>query len=284
MIQQAILPRALDHLVLPTAELANVRARLAALGFIVAPEGVHPFGTKNACVYFADGTFIEPLAIGDAAVAEQAGEGGNSFVLGDRTFRVAHGDEGLSAVVFSTNSADADHAEFTGLGVSGGDMVEFSRPALDANGRADTATFRLAFASEGSPGAFFFTCERRKVPAIDRSALECHDNTATRIVGVEAVSGDAETFAGFFATISRGEAERIGSDFKVGLANAVLRVLHDPAAAGTRLISVTFGVRVLGETAALFKTNGIGYQTRGNALHVAATAGQGADFVFEEIS
>jgi hypothetical protein len=46
----------LDHLVLPTGSLEVARARLAALGFVVAPTGIHPFGTENCCVFLADGT------------------------------------------------------------------------------------------------------------------------------------------------------------------------------------------------------------------------------------
>ena len=51
-------PRALDHLVLPTTSLAVARDRLTTLGFTVAPDGVHPFGTVNCCIYLADGTFL----------------------------------------------------------------------------------------------------------------------------------------------------------------------------------------------------------------------------------
>jgi hypothetical protein len=55
----------LDHLVLPTGSLDAVRSRLSSLGFIVAPTGIHPFGTENACVFLADGTYLEPLAVGN---------------------------------------------------------------------------------------------------------------------------------------------------------------------------------------------------------------------------
>ncbi|RVA54992.1 VOC family protein, partial [Mesorhizobium sp. M7A.F.Ca.CA.001.08.1.1] len=55
----------LDHLVLPTQSLEVARARLAALGFVVAPTGIHPFGTENCCVFLADGTYLEPLSVGD---------------------------------------------------------------------------------------------------------------------------------------------------------------------------------------------------------------------------
>ena len=69
---------------LPTASLDVARARLTSLGFIVAPTGIHPFGTENCCVFFADGTYLEPLAIGDEQAAAKAIADGNVFVARDR--------------------------------------------------------------------------------------------------------------------------------------------------------------------------------------------------------
>lgn len=274
--------RGLDHLVLPVAGLDAARARLERLGFTVAPQGTHPFGTVNACVYFADGTFIEPLAVGDAAVADAAVAAGNSFVAGDRRFRAARGEEGLSGLVFATGDAEADHAEFTRLGISGGPMVEFSRPSVDAGGKADTASFLLAFAApEGGADAFFFACERRKVPAIDRSALERHANGATRIAIVAAEAADPARFAGFLAAAGRAAVAESGGAAEVALANAVLRVAASDAVR-PRLGAVVFGVASLDRARALFKSNGIGYDEREGRLHVPPASGQGVAFVFEE--
>jgi len=53
------------------------RARLTSLGFVVAPTGIHPFGTENCCVFLADGTYLEPLAIGNEQAAIDATAAGN---------------------------------------------------------------------------------------------------------------------------------------------------------------------------------------------------------------
>ena len=50
-------PRALDHLVLPVRSLEAARADYERLGFLVAPDARHPFGTSNACVFLADGFY-----------------------------------------------------------------------------------------------------------------------------------------------------------------------------------------------------------------------------------
>src|SRR5690348_9960814 len=94
--------RSLDHLVLPVPSLATARQRLAELGFTVAPEGVHPFGTANCCVYLADGTFLEPLAVADADAQGEAAIRGNVFAARDIAYRFRRGENGFSAVVFGT--------------------------------------------------------------------------------------------------------------------------------------------------------------------------------------
>lgn len=275
--------RGLDHLVLPVAALDAARARLERLGFTVAPQGTHPFGTINACVYFADGTFIEPLAVGDAETVNAAIAAGNSFVAGDRRFRETRGEEGLSGLVFTTGNAEGDHAEFTRLGISGGPMVEFSRPSMDPEGKADTASFLLAFAApQGGADAFFFACERRKVPAIDRSALERHANGAVRIAAVAAEAADPARFAGFLAAAGRAAATQKGGTSEVALANAMLHVAASDDAVRPRLGAITFGVGSLAVTRALFKAGGIGYDEREGRLHVPPASGQGVAFVFEE--
>jgi hypothetical protein len=92
-------PRPLDHLVLPVEDLETTRARHAALGFTVAADARHPFGTENACVFFADGSYLEPLAVASREECEQAARDGNVFVARDQAHRFRLGDTGFSAVV-----------------------------------------------------------------------------------------------------------------------------------------------------------------------------------------
>ena len=275
--------RALDHLVLPVAGLDAARARLSALGFTVAPQGNHPFGTVNACVYFADRTFIEPLATGDAATVAAAIAADNSFVLGDARFRAALGEEGFSAIVLASGDAAADHDAFTAGGVSGGAMVEFSRPSLDRDGKADIASFRLAFAApSGGADALFFACEPRKVPSIDRSALERHENGVTRILAVHAEAADPASFAAFLAGMAGGAVGKGDNFAGIALQNATIDIRRNGEAARPRLTGVTYGVRDLAAVAALFRTNGVVCARQGAAIHVPPARGQGTAFMFEE--
>lgn len=276
---------AVDHLVLPTASLDVARKRLSALGFTVAPDGVHPFGTANCCVYLADGTFLEALALRDGPDAAAAIAAGNVFVARDHVFRAMCGEEGFSAIVLTSEDADGDHEAFLAAGISGGDMLGFSRQARDAAGNTGTAAFRLAFAADtGTADAFLFTCQRVNVPAIDRSALERHDNGA---VGIREVVVDAHA-GSFMRLIGRATGSTGNPDNRaVALANAVVRPsgADDPSPvgeSGATLAAVAFAVGDIGRAKSAFDAGGIVYRSDGARLVVPPAAGQGAVFIFEE--
>jgi hypothetical protein len=287
-------PRPVDHCVLPVADLGTARNRLTSLGFTVAPDGVHPFGTANCCVYLADGTFLEPLAQPDDRAARKARRHGNMFAARDIAFRYRQGEEGFSALVFGSEDAAVDHAHFVEAGFSGGDMLEFSRPFADASGKTDEASFRLAFAADWrAPDCFFFTCQRLNVPEVDRSALQSHANGATRIKGIVLSAPRGRDFADFLLVASSAEFTDEERDAtRVEAANALLELVESramsrrfgassPKDPGLRLRVIRFGVKTLHETEALFRKNRIAYERRGGGLIVHPAPGQGAIFAFE---
>ena len=281
----------IDHLVLPVEALATARARYAALGFTVAPDGVHPFGTRNACVYLADGIFLEPLAIGDPAACETAANAGNVFVARDRAFRRNVAPEGCSALVLASDDAEADHARFVSEGVSAGPVLEFSRPFIDAAGARDTASFRLAYADlAGARESFVFSCQRLNAPKVDRSALSSHPNGVTGLAGVTIVADDPARAERALAGVAR-VAGQPGQPLPIG--DAALTVMRPdsyarrfgappPPHADCGYALVSFRVRDLAATRALLAAAGISHQGAGDALFVPRAEGQGVDFLFEE--
>ncbi|MEM0898465.1 MAG: VOC family protein [Pseudomonadota bacterium] len=177
--------RALDHCVLPVRELADARTHLEALGFTLAADARHPFGTENACVFFEDGTYLEPLAIAQREDCEATAQKGNQFTLRDQTFRFRNGDEGFSAIAMATDDADSDHKAFVAAGISAGRKLRFSRKFKKPDGVSETARFKLAFAHDPrSPDSFAFCVERVAMPTTDISALTKHRNGVTGIVEV----------------------------------------------------------------------------------------------------
>ncbi|MGB3502473.1 MAG: VOC family protein [Mesorhizobium sp.] len=257
----------LDHVVLPVADLDVARARLSALGFTVAPDGVHPFGTANCCVFFADGAYLEPLAIWDASIAADAIRAGNVFVARDHVFRAVVGDEGLSAVVLTTPDADADHARFSAQGIAIGDVLNFSREFSDPSGRKDIASFKLAFAGDADiADAFAFTCERVNTPDVDRSALQRHDNGVTGIAGLVLVDG-AQNFASLL--------ERLGADEQL----VDVRFAQGKEASRTVLALVLYADLPALQLA--LEANAIPFSRHDTNITVPPAPGQGVHFIFE---
>ncbi|UVK45261.1 VOC family protein [Mesorhizobium sp. AR07] len=284
----------LDHLVLPTQSLDVARARLAALGFVVASTGIHPFGTENCCVFLADGTYLEPLAVGNEQAATTAIAEGNVFVARDRIYRGNCGDEGFSAVVFATGNADADHARYVEAGLSAGDVLSFSRAFTDTAGKSDVASFKLAFASAANAtDAFLFACERVNAPKMDRTALQAHANGATGIVEIVAVS-DSPAEQHRLISVAMDDPAASGQGGAFHLPNASLSVLAPasfvarfgmPAGAptGLRFAAVVFAVRSADVTLRRLAANSIKHDIAGNDIVVQPAPGQGAAFIFREI-
>lgn len=282
--------RLLDHCVLPTAELTVARRRLASLSFTVAPDGLHPFGTENCCVYFADGTFLEPLAIADPVKTAIASSRGNVFTARDAAFRYRLGHEGFSALVFGTEHAAADHREFARAGISAGRVLNFSRPFIDAAGRSDTASFKLAFAADlRAPDAFFFTCERVNAPAVDRSALQKHKNGVKRIKAIVLEAVEPADFAAFLQHVVRAAPDETPGGLRFAVANGDVLVRRSARPRGLprpglRLAEIVFGVESLGKVQSVLDASAVRHVTGDGRLTVAPAAGQGATFAFEASS
>ncbi len=288
-------PRPVDHCVLPVADLAQARARLEALGFTVAPDGQHPFGTENACIYFADGTFVEPLAIAQRETANEAVLQGNAFVARDAAFRFRRGEEGFSALVMGTQDAKGDHLHFVKCAMSGGKMLAFSRQFDMPGGGSDKASFHLAFAADlRAPDAHFFTCERVNVPNVDRGTLQRHENGVTgirEIVLSETNPTDFQYFLQELVNQRDVNAHSFGMD--IAAANGKITVLNPAGmqaffgvkasthSRGLRCRAIVFGVSGIDHIRQRFEQADIAFREMNGRIVVPPAPGQGAIFAFE---
>ena len=288
-------PRAVDHIVLPVMDLDTARDRLSQLGFTVAADARHPFGTENACVFFADDTYLEPLAVGSREDCLEAARTGNVFVARDQAIRFRRG-EGLSAVVVKTDDADADHARFVTEGMSGGDLLRFSREFRFPDGRTAQGAFLLAFAADlRSPDFFGFACQRVNPLPSDRGALLVHANGATGLARIVLTEENPSDFQYLLETLfDQRDVAAHSFGLSIRAANAVIDVLTPEGVVahygqplsmserGLRGAAVVIGVADLGVTEACLAAKGVRYNTTGARLVVAPEKGQGVAFAFEE--
>lgn len=291
------IPRPVDHLVLPTAELETAKARLEQLGFTVAPVGIHPFGTENVCVFLGDNSFLEFLAIGQREVCEEEARKGNVFVARDQAYRFRNGQEGFSALVMGSDNAAADHASFVQAGISAGDILDFSRPFLLPDGKEDKAGFRLAFAADlRAPDAFFFTCERVNTPKLDRSALQKHANGAVTLLEIVMSEINPTDFQyPLQELINQRDVNAHSFGMDISAANTNVTVLTpsglqaffgietSATERGLRLQAFVLGVGNLAAVESLLISNNIPIEKRGSRLIVHRAPGQGAAIAFEAL-
>ncbi|TDK38730.1 VOC family protein [Rhizobium deserti] len=287
--------RLIDHLVLPVSELSGARKRLSALGFTVAPDAFHPFGTSNACIFFGDGSYLEPLAIANRRVAGVAAKRGNVFTTRDIAFRRSRNREGLSALVAASEDAGADHVRFQENGVSAGDMLEFSRAMGLPDGSEAEASFRLAFAcDERSADFFLFCCQRIKAFAGDRGELELHSNAVTGLSEIIFSAPAPADFAQLLEMVFEAKADRSETGFRLATGNAGIRVLHeeeladefalreDPKLTGLTGRAIIFKTADLAVTEITLAANDVAFIRREGRVLVSAAPGQGVLFGFEE--
>ncbi len=289
-------PRTVDHLVLPVIDIDSARERYTRMGFTVAPDGKHPFGTENCCIFLPDDTFLEPLAVAHRETCEAEAKAGHTFMIDDQAFRFRRGDEGFSHMVLKSQDAKADHAYFKQEGVGGGDMVSFSRNFDTPEGQNGTIAFHLAFAADRrAPDARFFTVQVADAPKVDRSALQTHANGVTGLKEVILSETNPTDFQYFFQTYLNQrymDADSFGMSFETPqcrvsvLSPEGMQVFHGLDVRDTErgLLFQTFVLEVksLATTRALFDANKVDYHDNGKRLTVAPAGGQGCPILFEE--
>lgn len=289
-------PRPIDHLVLPVSDLALARARLSALGFTVAADARHPFGTENCCVFLADGSYLEPLGIANREECEAAALAGNAFVARDQAFRFRRGIEGFSAIAMASTDAAADDVRYRAAGLCGGATLEFSRDMQLPDGTSAAGRFRLAFAADArSPDFFFFASERVVALPADRKALETHDNGVVALAEAVLSEQNPTDFQYLLQEAAdEREVEALSFGMTVETPRGRITVLNAAGlegfygiatAGGDRGLkgeAVVFRVADLSRCRALLSARGVVFEERGGHLLVPPAPGQGVLFVFGE--
>lgn len=288
----------IDHLVLPVTDIDLARERLGKLGFTVAPDARHPFGTENACVFFADKTYLEPLGVASVEESEETAREGNVFTARNQAFRFRCGSEGLSAIAFATADAKHEYARFVKDSISAGSVLQFDRPVKMPDGTESIAGFRLAFAGDlRAPDFFLFAVERINPLPADRSALETHANGVTGIAEIALAAHEPTAFGEFVCSAAKASSAKDTSfGLDVPVANAKISLMSPEGLEayfdlatpdsdrGLRGRAILFCVGDLAVTEAHLAANGVTYTRKGNRILVKPAPGQGVLFAFEETS
>ncbi len=279
----------LDHIVLPVANLLATRTRLAALGFTVAPDGHHPFGTSNSCVFFKNDTYFEPLAIRDMDIYQKEAERGNGFLQRDRLYRRNIGENGFSMIALTSNDAESERKEYLALGYDCGPIVSFRRDVAQPDGSNRQIAINLFItSSKSSPDLALFSCQWLSEKVFD-DAHKVHANGAVGISSIAIAIGENDAAQAYFESIA-GNAD----NGEIALDNARLLLMSEgelkqaygiessDERSGPSAVCVDLIVTDIFYTAVVLRISGIDSQQIGKRLIVAPADGQGYTIAFIE--
>lgn len=279
--------RNLDHVVLPVPDLEVSRERFSQLGFTVAPDARHSFGSENACVFFENGTFIEPLAIGHRETVEANIIKGNGFLRRDMGYRFRNGDNGFSCVVFGDEDPKTTRKEFKKAGYETGKMVVVKRPGVKVH--------IALILDERAPDCTLFMCERPDGPPKFPAEMTRHANGALGINRVTLHEHLPEDFQYYMQTASEQREVRSHSfGMDMVLPNATLTTLNDdgmkafygldtlPTGRGLRAMAFDVLVQDIEKTRQSLKKSDIEAKMIGERLVVPPSSGQGSIIAFVE--
>lgn len=195
--------RAIDHLVVPSADLAGMAAAFRALGFTVGARNRHPWGTENHVVQFRS-SFFELLGFADDFVAPQPAEPAYPFA-GFLAQWVNRSPGGVAMTVLRSSEARADAASYEAMGIGHNRLLPFARSATGPGGADRTVAFTVAFAEAASmPEIGFFTCQQHRPENFWNPALQEHSNGATDLTGFVIIAEDPQAHATFMVAFSGG--------------------------------------------------------------------------------
>jgi hypothetical protein len=285
------MPRAIDHIVIASRDLAAQADLYRRLGFQVGARNRHPWGTENHIIQF-DGAFLELIALGDGFEPPKPAKGEYSFA--GFLARFLERRQGLAMLVLRSSDAEADRREFAAGGLGDFPRFDFARKARRPDGETVDVAFSLAFAaSQAWPETGFFVCQQHFPQNFWSRTAQIHPNGAVGISGVAFAHEAPVEAAGFLAPFAAASGpRRAGQGLEIDAAGSTIEVaprsvlrekygaatmeLDDPPFALVRIQVVN-----VDKTSAILSENGIAYRARGEALVVNADDALGAAIVFE---
>ncbi len=289
------MPRAIDHIVHASRDLAAHAAFYRKLGFTLGARNHHPWGTENHIIQFGD-HFIELISRGPGFRA--------AIDLDPHVFSFAgfiseqlEKREGVSMLAFATQDARADRIDFKAAGLGDFESFHFERKGKRADGADSHVAFTLAFArTKLIPDVGFFTCRQHFPEEFYAPALQTHANGAVGLCGPVFVAENPSLHAEFFSGLT-GQRDMLatssGIDFEVADEQSV-EVLTEPAflnkfgagalsrlPTGSHVAAIRIAVRDLGVCGNLFEENNVPHQAFGHRLVIPPEAAFGVALAFE---
>lgn len=219
----------LDHALIAVQDIAALRARLMALGFLNRGFGQHPWGTSTTIFMFRN-QLLEVVGIGDAGLLDGYETGG--FRFGRHIERHLAEREGVSLSALHSVDAAADVAALAARGVTVTGGIDFGRDVTREDGTPDRTRTRLeVLYNAAMPRLSLFLCQQFRRDLIEYPDWMQHPNGVTGIAAWVVVAPEPQ-FAAVVDWLARVEgraATASGAETRIGTERGSWRVLT-PAA------------------------------------------------------
>ncbi len=270
------MPRALDHIVIPSRDLDAQVDLFRRLGFQVGARNRHPWGTINHIVQF-DGVFLELISLGAGFSAPEPAPKEYSFAGAVAQFLEKR--EGLAMLVMRSDDAEADRREFVSTGLGDFSRFYFGREGRRPNGEVVTVAFSLAFAaSPAFPSTGFFVCQQHYPENFWSRAAQIHPNGALGVAGLRFAHPRPEEGLDFLSKFFAAPVYREGAGYVFGLEEGVVAEVGEGREPG--LTTLRIRVADLHAAERRLAENGVAFTKRGGGIEVAARDAMGAEIVF----
>ena len=186
----------IDHIVIAVGSLAQAIETWRGLGFSVVEGGKHPYGSYNALIGFADGSYIELLGFYEESPAHPWWS-----LLHER-------GGGLIDFCLATDDIRADHGAFRALGVECSELIE--------GGRARPDGYEVKWINnkvEGDWQGFIPFIIEDVTPRAERLPRQtAHANGVTGIDSISFATPDVARYAGVMAAVTGAAGEPTRDD------------------------------------------------------------------------
>jgi catechol 2,3-dioxygenase-like lactoylglutathione lyase family enzyme len=272
------LPRALDHIVIPSRDLEAQADLFRRLGFQVGARNRHPWGTENHIIQF-DGAFLELISLGEGFVAPEPAP--KEFSFAGAVAKFLQRREGMAMLVMRSDDAEADRREFVRSGLGDFSRFYFGREGRRPNGEVVTVAFSLAFAASAAfPSTAFFVCQQHYPENFWSRAAQVHPNGALGVAGVRLEHPRPDEGVDFLGKFFAAIADRKGAGYVFGLEDGVVAELREgPAPSLTRLQIRVADIRAAERKLA---AGGVAFAKRDGRLEVSARDAMGVEIGFVE--
>lgn len=216
----------IDHVILAVPNLDEAMLGYEMAGFTANFGGVHASGTThNALVVFADGTYLELMALTGQPLDPHNSAADYSHLV--------RGRQGVAGFALGTHNLSQLVEDLRGRGVRVNDPVSGSRLRTDGLRLA----WRIANLQEHESPFFLEDVTDRKLRVPDSAVITTHANGASGIAGLRLAASEPDKVAAFYQVLVDAAAIKEGSLHRFDLNGVELTI--GPASSATPDVTVT---------------------------------------------